>query len=163
MPLSKAPNAADALFENRRIPRQVEIDAHVGGVLEVESDPAGIGGEENRDGGVVVEGDNAGFALFRRFLTGEPGSRALWNAVVQRIEQLPEVASVRFVRIEFVGPKQILLVASVDLVGDSVESSIARTLRRLESELETNKAVVDAVLTVADPDEEGIGNITAAG
>lgn len=99
----------------------------------------------------------------RRFLTGEPGSRALWNAVVQRIEQLPEVASVRFVRIEFVGPKQILLVASVDLVGDSVESSIARTLRRLESELETNKAVVDAVLTVADPDEEGIGNITAAG
>nr|WP_296765991.1 cation diffusion facilitator family transporter [Rhodococcus sp. (in: high G+C Gram-positive bacteria)] len=99
----------------------------------------------------------------RRFLTGEPGSRALWNAVVQRIEQLPEVASVRFVRIEFVGPKQILLVASVDLVGDSVESSIARTLRRLESELETNKAVVDAVLTVADPDEEDIGNITAAG
>lgn len=92
----------------------------------------------------------------RRFLTGEPGSRALWNAVVERIEQLPEVASVRFVRIEFVGPKQILLVASVDLVGDSVESSIARTLRRLERELETNKAVVDAVLTVAEPDEGDI-------
>ena len=54
----------------------------------------------------------------RRFLTGEPGSRALWSAVVQRIEQLPEVASVRFVRIEFVGPKQIYVVASVDLVGD---------------------------------------------
>ncbi|MDJ0392796.1 cation diffusion facilitator family transporter [Rhodococcus sp. G-MC3] len=99
----------------------------------------------------------------RRFLTGEPGSHALWNAVVQRIEQLPEVASVRFVRIEFVGPKQIFLVASVDLVGDSVESSIARTLRRLEGELETNKAVLDAVLTVADPDEDEVGNITAAG
>ena len=95
----------------------------------------------------------------RRFLTGEPGSRALWNAVVQRIEQLPEVASVRFVRIEFVGPKQILLVASVDLVGDSVESSIAHTLRRLERELETNKAVVDAVLTVAEPDEGDIGPV----
>ncbi|MFC8179059.1 cation diffusion facilitator family transporter [Rhodococcus sp. NPDC057297] len=93
----------------------------------------------------------------RRFLTGEPGSRALWNAVVERIEQLPEVASVRFVRIEFVGPKQILLVASVDLVGDSVESSIAHTLRRLERELETNKAVVDAVLTVAEPDEGDVG------
>lgn len=94
----------------------------------------------------------------RRFLTGEPGSRALWSAVVQRIEQLPEVASVRFVRIEFVGPKQILLVASVDLVGDSVESSIAHTLRRLERELETNRAVVDAVLTVAEPDEGDVGN-----
>lgn len=89
----------------------------------------------------------------RRFLTGEPGSEALWNAVVQRIERMPQVASVRFVRIEFVGPKQILLVASVDLVGDFVESSIARTLRRLESELESDSAVVDAVLTVAEPDE----------
>lgn len=94
----------------------------------------------------------------RRFLTGEPGSRALWNAVVERIERLPEVASVRFVRIEFVGPKQIFLVASVDLVGDSVESSIAHTLRRLERELENNSAVVDAVLTVAEPDELDVGD-----
>lgn len=97
----------------------------------------------------------------RRFLTGEPGSRALWNAVVERIEQLPEVASVRFVRIEFVGPKQIYLVASVDLVGDFAESRIAHTLRRLERELETNRAVVDAVLTVAEPDEGDLGDINA--
>nr|WP_245866286.1 cation diffusion facilitator family transporter [Rhodococcus kyotonensis] len=94
----------------------------------------------------------------RRFLTGEPGSRALWDAVVERIERLPEVASVRFVRIEFVGPKQLFVVASVDLVGDSVESSIARTLRRLERELETDNAVVDAVLTVAEPDERDKGD-----
>ncbi|MBY3986736.1 cation diffusion facilitator family transporter [Rhodococcus fascians] len=97
----------------------------------------------------------------RRFLTGEPGSRALWNAVVQRIELLPEVASVRFVRIEFVGPKQIYVVASVDLVGDFAESRIAHTLRRLERELETNRAVVDAVLTVAEPDEGDIGDVNA--
>lgn len=95
----------------------------------------------------------------RRFLTGEPGSRALWQAVVDRIEELPGVASVNFVRIEFVGPKQIYVVASVDLVGDAVESSIARTLRRLERELETNKAVVDVVLTVAEPDEGDIGDV----
>ncbi|MET4050431.1 divalent metal cation (Fe/Co/Zn/Cd) transporter [Rhodococcus sp. UYP5] len=95
----------------------------------------------------------------RRFLTGEPGSRALWQAVVDRIEELPGVASVNFVRIEFAGPKQIYVVASVDLVGDAVESSIARTLRRLERELETNKAVVDAVLTVAEPDEGDIGDV----
>ena len=95
----------------------------------------------------------------RRFLTGEPGSRALWQAVVDRIEELPGVASVNFVRIEFVGPKQIYVVASVDLVGDAVESSIARTLRRLERELETNNAVVDTVLTVAEPDEGDIGDV----
>ncbi|MGB6069186.1 MAG: hypothetical protein WBG53_01435 [Rhodococcus sp. (in: high G+C Gram-positive bacteria)] len=38
--------------------------------------------------------------------------------MVQRIEELPDEASVRFVRIEFVGPEQLYVVASVDLVGD---------------------------------------------
>ncbi|MBY6410470.1 cation diffusion facilitator family transporter [Rhodococcus sp. BP-252] len=96
----------------------------------------------------------------RRFLTGEPGPGALWDAVVSGIEKFPEVASVRFVRIEFVGPKQIFVVASVDLVGDAVESSIAHVLRRLESRLESNVAVVDAVFTVSDPDEGDTGTVS---
>jgi len=62
---------------------------------------------------------------------------------------------VRYLRLEFIGPKQLFLVASVDLTGDDVESSIARRLRRLERELETDPYVVDAVLTVSEPDEEG--------
>ena len=68
---------------------------------------------------------------------------------------LPDVAAVRYLRLEFIGPKQLFLVASVDLTGDDVESSIARRLRRLERELETDPYVVDAVLTVSEPDEEG--------
>jgi cation diffusion facilitator family transporter len=89
----------------------------------------------------------------RRFLTGEPGSPYLYNAATQRIESLPEVASIRYLRLEFVGPKQVFLVASVDLVGDQVESSVAKTLRRLEDELEKDPFVVKAVLTVSEPDE----------
>jgi cation diffusion facilitator family transporter len=89
----------------------------------------------------------------RRFLTGEPGSPELYDAVVARIRQLPDVAEVRFVRLVFVGPKRLFLVASVDLVGDPVESHVAHTLRRLERELETNPQIVDAVLTIAEPDE----------
>jgi cation diffusion facilitator family transporter len=89
----------------------------------------------------------------RRFLTGEPGSAYLYNAAIQRIESLPEVASIRYLRLEFVGPKQVFLVASVDLVGDQVESSVAKTLRRLEDELEKDPFVVKAVLTVSEPDE----------
>src|SRR5262249_50271588 len=95
----------------------------------------------------------------RRFLTGEPGSEELNDAVVARIRQLPEVADVRFVRLVIVGPKRLFLVASVDLVGDHVESDVARTLRRLERELETDPSIVDAVLTIAAPDdEEQVGN-----
>jgi cation diffusion facilitator family transporter len=89
----------------------------------------------------------------RRFLTGEPGSADLQAAAMARLQQLPDVAAVRYLRMEFIGPKQLFLVASVDLIGDDVESSVARRLRRLEREVETFPYVVDAVLTVSEPDD----------
>jgi cation diffusion facilitator family transporter len=89
----------------------------------------------------------------RRFLTGEPGSERLRDAAISRLQQLPDVAEVRYLRLEFIGPKQLFLVASVDLTGDEAESSVARRLRRLERELETDPYVVDAVLTVSEPDD----------
>ncbi len=91
----------------------------------------------------------------RRFLTGESSSPELREAAVARVRQLPDVASVRYLRLEFIGPKQLFLVASVDLTGDDAESSVARRLRRLERELETDPYVVDALLTVSEPDDGG--------
>jgi cation diffusion facilitator family transporter len=91
----------------------------------------------------------------RRFLTGEPGSADLQEAAMARVQQLPDVAAVRYLRLEFIGPKQLFLVASVDLVGDRAESSVAKTLRLLEHELETAPYVVEAVLTVSEADDEG--------
>ena len=91
----------------------------------------------------------------RRFLAGEPGSPDLREAAVARVQQLPDVAAVRYLRLEFIGPKQLFLVASVDLTGDDAESSVARRLRRLEREIETDPYVVDAVLTVSEPDDAG--------
>jgi cation diffusion facilitator family transporter len=91
----------------------------------------------------------------RRFLTGEPGSADLRDAAIARMRQLGDVAEVRYLRLEFIGPKQLFLVASVDLTGDDAESSVARRLRRLERELETDPYVVDAVLTVSEPDDAG--------
>jgi cation diffusion facilitator family transporter len=89
----------------------------------------------------------------RRFLVGEPASPQLREAAMAHIEQLPEVASVRFIRLVFVGPKQLFLVASVDLVGDAAETAIAKTLRQLENRLQDEPYIVDAVLTIAEPDE----------
>jgi cation diffusion facilitator family transporter len=91
----------------------------------------------------------------RRFLTGEPGSADLRDAAVARVQELPDVATVRYLRLEFIGPKQLFLVASVDLTGDDPESSVARRLRRLERELETYPYVMEAVLTVSEPDDAG--------
>ena len=89
----------------------------------------------------------------RRFLIGEPGSDEVREGVVARIKALPDVADVRFVRLVYVGPKKLFLVASVDLVGDPTESHVARTLRRLENKLEEDPHIADAVLTIAEPDE----------
>jgi cation diffusion facilitator family transporter len=91
----------------------------------------------------------------RRFLTGEPGSEQLHDAAISRLCKLPEVAAVRFLRLVFVGPKQLFVVAGVDLTGDEAESSVAHRLRRLERELETDPYVVVAVLTVSGPDDTG--------
>lgn len=90
----------------------------------------------------------------RRFITGEPASDELTDAVVARITALREVAEVRFIRLVFVGPKRLFVVASVDLVGDDTESHVARTLRRLEQELEDDPHIADAVLTIADPEDD---------
>ena len=68
-------------------------------------------------------------------------------------KSLPEVASVRFIRLEFVGPRLLFVVASVDLVGEEVESRVAHTLRELERRLEANPHIVDVVLTIAEPSE----------
>ncbi|AKK29363.1 cation diffusion facilitator family transporter [Mycobacterium sp. EPa45] len=89
----------------------------------------------------------------RRFLTGEPGTPRLRDAVVASIEALDEVASVRFIRLEYIGPRQLFVVASVDLVGDQIESRIAHTLRDLERRLEADPHIVDVVLTIAEPAE----------
>jgi cation diffusion facilitator family transporter len=91
----------------------------------------------------------------RIFLTGEAGPPSIHNALVARLTGFPEVAEVRFLRTEFIGPKKLFVIASVDLVGDAVESSIARTLRDLEHRLEQDPYVAEAVLTVSEPDDEG--------
>jgi cation diffusion facilitator family transporter len=89
----------------------------------------------------------------RQFLTGEPGSPRIHDALVARLAGFPEVAAVRFLRPEFIGPKRLFVIASVDLVGDAVESSIATTLRQLEHRLEEDPFVAEAVLTVSEPDD----------
>lgn len=91
----------------------------------------------------------------RIFLTGQGGSPRIHQALVERLSKFPEVTEVRHLRSEFIGPKQLFVVASVDLVGDAVESSIAKTLRALENRLEEDPYVREAVLTVSEPDDGG--------
>lgn len=93
----------------------------------------------------------------RIFLTGEAGPDRLQQALRDKLGSFPEVASVRFLRPEFIGPKQIFVIASVDLMGDRVESSVARMLRMLEHRFEDEVPEIrEAVLTVSEPDDAGV-------
>ncbi|KAA0017406.1 cation diffusion facilitator family transporter [Antrihabitans cavernicola] len=93
----------------------------------------------------------------RRFLVGEQASPQLRTAGITTLLKLPEIERVTFMRMEFLGPRRVYLVASVDLVGDFVESKIAETLRALESKIESDTYVVRAVLTLSTKDEASIG------
>jgi cation diffusion facilitator family transporter len=87
----------------------------------------------------------------RRFLVGEEVAPSIRESILTRIGQMAGVASVGYLHVEFVGPHRVYVVASVDLIGDAVESTVADHLRDLEHELEANDAVVEAVLTVSRP------------
>jgi len=93
----------------------------------------------------------------RRFLTGQETDDQVRDAALAELCELPEVARVTYLRLEYVGPRQVLLVASIDLEGDAVESEVAMTLRRLEHQLEEQEHIIEAVLTLAAPDEASIG------
>ena len=87
----------------------------------------------------------------RRFLVGMEASPMLLDAARTRLAGMAGVSSVGYLHMEFVGPRRVYVVASVDLVGDDVESSVADHLRMLESQLEQDESVVEAVLTVSRP------------
>jgi cation diffusion facilitator family transporter len=89
----------------------------------------------------------------RRFLVGMEVDPLIRGYVLERISAMPGVSTVGYLHVEFVGPHRVYIVASVDLVGDEVESSVADRLRALEHRLEQDDAVVEAVLTVSRPGE----------
>ncbi|MCB7135100.1 cation diffusion facilitator family transporter [Cellulosimicrobium marinum] len=92
----------------------------------------------------------------RRFLVGEaalPGTR---DAVLRAIAAMPVVERVTYLRLEYVGPRSLYLVASVDLVGDEAEVSVARRLDELERAATRSSFVAGAVFTVSTPEEPSL-------
>ena len=92
----------------------------------------------------------------RWFLTGQESSPRIRERVLGDLKAMPEIDKVAYLRLEFVGPRQLLLVASIDLTGEQPESHVAYTLRELEHRIEQDPNLVDAVLTLATPDEAAL-------
>jgi len=89
----------------------------------------------------------------RRYLTGQQSDPELRRLAVDRVKRLPGVARVTYLRLEYVGPRQMFLTARIDLDGEPRETQIAQMLRDLETELTDERYVRAAVLSLATPDE----------
>ena len=92
----------------------------------------------------------------RRFLLGEEAAPVVRAAVLAALVQQPEVERVTFLRIEYLGPRRVSLVASVDLVGDLPEHDVAAELHALRARLESNPVVVRALIGLSAADEPTI-------
>jgi divalent metal cation (Fe/Co/Zn/Cd) transporter len=90
------------------------------------------------------------------FLTGQESDERLRRAAIDLLLSSPDVDRVTYLRMEYVGPRKVLLVAAVDIRGDEAEPDVARKLRAVEAELEKDPNIVDAVLTLSTPDEEDL-------
>jgi Co/Zn/Cd efflux system component len=92
----------------------------------------------------------------RRFLVGEVPDAGLRNEVLTGLLAHPEIDRVTYLHLEFVGPGRVFLVASVDIVGDSTETRVAYSLRRIEDALRENDHIAEAVLSLSTPDEPSL-------
>ncbi len=92
----------------------------------------------------------------RRFLVGEMADPRVRTATIKALMAMPEVSRVTYLRLEIVGPRQVSLIADVDLTGDDKESRLAVRLRALEARLTETPALVGAVLSLSAPDEPSL-------
>ena len=97
--------------------------------------------------------------LMRRnmdYLLGEGLSPQMRSRVVAALLDHPQIERITYLHVEYVGPQRLFVVAAVDLTGDDPEPHLARRLRKVETDIETDPLIEDAVLTLALPDEPAL-------
>ena len=92
----------------------------------------------------------------RRYLTGMEGAGRIRDAASEKVKSIDQVDRVTYLRLEYVGPRQVLLMTRIDLAGDQPEPDVARCLREIEKELEEDPNIAEAVITLSTPDEESL-------
>lgn len=101
----------------------------------------------------VLLGVVAIFLLSRNmaFLVGEVADPAVRTRVLRWLLERPEVLSVSYLHLEYVGPEKLFVVGAVDLAGDERESEAAVLLQRVEDALLEHPRVAAVVLSLSNP------------
>lgn len=94
--------------------------------------------------------------LMRRnmdYLIGEGLSPELRREVLASLLRHDAIERITYLHVEFVGPGKLFVVAAVDLTGDDPEPHLAVRLRQVETDIEDDDLIEDAILTLALHDE----------
>lgn len=93
----------------------------------------------------------------RDFLVGEVVDVGRRQLVVDALHQHPEIERLTMLYVEYVGPRNVLLVARVDLVGDAPEHEVGDRLLSLARQLEAKPTVARAILSPAGAEKPDLG------
>ncbi|MGM8871416.1 cation diffusion facilitator family transporter [Psychrobacter sp. 2Y5] len=87
----------------------------------------------------------------RDFLVGHKVSARMHCYVLEALLSHPDIESVSYLHLEWVGPQKIFMVAAVDIVGNQKEQSIAQKFEAIETQLRANELFQQAILTLSAP------------
>ncbi|WP_367107149.1 cation diffusion facilitator family transporter [uncultured Psychrobacter sp.] len=90
----------------------------------------------------------------RDFLVGHKVSDSMHRYVLGELLDHPDIDSVSYLHLEWVGPKKIFMVAAVDIVGNPREQDIAHKFEAIENQFRDNPLFQEAILTLSVPNAE---------
>ena len=90
----------------------------------------------------------------RDFLVGYKVSERIHGYALTELLNHPDIDSVSYLHLEWVGPKKIFMVAAVDIAGNQKEKEIAQKFEIIESQFRANPLFQEAILTLSVPNAE---------
>ncbi len=92
----------------------------------------------------------------RDFLVGHKVSERMHCYVLAKLIDHPDIDSVSYLHLEWVGPKKIFMVAAVDFAGNQQEENLAVKLESIESQFQGNALFQEAILTLSTPNAQAL-------
>lgn len=87
----------------------------------------------------------------RDFLVGHKVSEKIHNYALSELLNHPDIDSVSYLHLEWVGPQKIFMVAAVDIAGNQKEKELAQKFEDIENQFRSNPLFQEAILTLSVP------------